>query len=129
MLKEKAMKVILTGSVGKDPELKFIQGNNGDFAVTRFSVAETERVKKGDEWIDGETHWYNVSCTGRLAETIIDVVSKGTRVKVEGELKHFSYEKDGETKSGIEIRANDITLVPTAQKKTNKVKEDEAWPF
>ena len=123
------MKVVLVGNVGKDPELKFIKGSNGDFAVTKFSVAETDKVKQGDTWVDGETHWYAVSCTGKLAETIIDAVSKGTRVKVEGELKQFSYEKDGETKSGMEVRANDITLVPTAQKKTSKVKEDEAWPF
>ena len=123
------MKVVLVGNVGKDPELKFIKGSNGDFAVTKFSVAETDKVKQGDTWVDGETYWYAVSCTGKLAETIIDAVSKGTRVKVEGELKHFTYEKDGETKSGMEVRANDITLVPTAQKKTSKVKEDEAWPF
>ena len=117
--------IVIVGNVGKDPELKFIKGAKGDFAVTKFSVAETERVKEGDVFVDGKTQWWNVSCTGKLAETIIDAISKGSKVKVEGDLKFYEYQKDGETKSGMEVRASDITLIPTA-KKTQK-KADDEW--
>lgn len=119
----------VTGNVGKDPELKFFNGKNGDFAVTKFPLAETERIKKGDEWVDGDTVWYSVNVTGRLAETLVDSISKGQKVFVDGDLKQFSYEKDGETKSGLEIRAKIVAIIPTATKTTKKTETEEAWPF
>ena len=120
-------KIQVLGNVGKDPELKFIKGGNGDFAVTKFSVAETEKVKEGDAWVDGKTNWWNVSTTGKLAETLIDAINKGSRVKVEGELKFYEYQKDGETKSGMEIRANEVTLVPVAKKSAKKADSEWNW--
>lgn len=121
--------VNLIGNVGKDPELKYLSSKNGDFAVTRFSVAETERVKQGDNWIDGDTVWYSVSATGKLAETLIDTINKGMKVLVQGNLKQFEYEKDGEKKSGFEVRATSVTIVPTATKISKKAEASEEWPF
>lgn len=119
----------VVGNVGKDPELKFINGKNGDFAVAKFPLAETERIKKNDEWVDGDTYWYYINVTGRLAETIVDTINKGTKVLVNGDLKQFEYEKDGEKKSGLEIRAKTIAIIPSAPKTTKKSEADEAWPF
>lgn len=120
-------KIQIIGNVGKDPELKFIKGGNGDFAVTKFSVAETEKVKEGDAWIDGKTTWFNVSATGKLAETLIDAITKGTRVMVYGDLKFYEYQKDGETKSGMEVRASEVTIVPTAKKSSKPKADDPQW--
>ena len=116
------------GNVGKDPELKFISGAKGDFAVAKFSVADTPREQKNGEWVEGETTWYFVSVTGQLAEAVTDKVTKGSKVLVRGDLRSFEYKKDNETKSGWEIRAKFVAVVPTITK-TKKAEVEEAWPF
>ena len=118
----------IIGNVGKDPELKFISGAKGDFAVARFSVADTPREQKNGEWVEGETTWYFVSVTGQLAEAVTDKVTKGSKVLVRGDLRSFEYKKDNETKSGWEIRAKFVAVIPTITK-TKKAEVEEAWPF
>ena len=119
----------ITGNSGSDVELKFIKGKNGDFAVANFSVAETPREYKNGEYVQGETVWWKVSVTGELAEACADYVAKGTKVFIRGELKPFEYRgKDGETKSGWEVRAKLVSVVAHT-KKAPKKESEEAWPF
>ena len=119
----------ITGNSGSDVELKFIKGKNGDFAVANFSVAETPREYKNGEYVQGETVWWKVSVTGELAEACADYVAKGTKVFVRGDLKAFEYRaKDGETKSGWEVRAKLVSVVAHT-KKAPKKEGEEAWPF
>lgn len=122
----------VVGNVGKDPELKFIDGAKGDFAVAKFSVADTPRKYNPttEKWEDGETVWYSVSCTGTLAEAVTDIVKVGNKVQVEGDLKVFEYVKDDQKKLGLEIRAKSVGVVPTLNNKSSKKAEtEEAWPF
>lgn len=124
----------VTGNAGSDVELKFINGVRGDFAVANFSLAETPREKKGDEWVDGETIWWKVSVTGPLAESLADAPLKGTRLFVKGDLKSFEYKgKDGSMKQGFEIRAKVVAQVFTQKRKaqttTSTQAGDDSWPF
>ena len=122
-----ATRIEVVGTLGKDPELKFVQGKNGQFAVAEFSIADSQRENKNGEWIDGTTVWYKVSVLGKQAETVTDHLAKGTRVKVVGTFKVTEYTaKDGTVKQGFEIKADEITLPLQAQK--SKVQNDEpAW--
>lgn len=119
----------VTGNSGSDIELKFLKGANGEFAVTQFQVAETPREFKNGEWKQGETVWWRVSASGELAEACADFVAKGTKVFVRGDLKQFEYNKDGEVKSGYEIRAKLVSVVAHVKKAPKKVEETAAWPF
>jgi len=122
-------RIEITGVLGKDPEIKFIKGKNGDFAVTEFSVADSQSENKNGEWVDGVTVWYKVSVLGRKAEMIVDSISKGQRVKVSGAFKVTEYTaKDGSQKQGLEIKADDITLPISASKpKPKAAQEDTGW--
>lgn len=112
------------GNVGTDPELKFAKNNT---AYATFSVADTPRVKKGDEWIDGETAWYRVVTFGDKAENLMDLVSKGDTVIVEGSFKVSTYEdRNGETKTGLEINAREVDVVVRSVKK-QKAAEVAPW--
>lgn len=122
------------GNAGSDVELKFIKGARGDFAVANFSLAETPREKRGDEWVDGETIWWKVSVTGPLAESLADTSLKGTRLFVKGDVKQFEYTgKDGVTKQGFEIRAKTVAQIFTQKRKTENTQStqagDDSWPF
>ena len=121
--------ITVAGAVGKDPEIKFLKGKNGDFAVANFSLADSQRHNKGGEWIDGLTIWYGVSVTGRQAEVVADAVTKGQKLEVTGELAITEYDaKDGTRKIAYEIKATKITEPLKAQARQKAVVQDEpSW--
>lgn len=110
--------ITVIGNAGKEAELKFLKGAKGDFALASFSIAETLREFKDGQWINGETIWWKVTATGELAEACADLIEKGKKFFVKGDLKPFEYQnKAGETKSGFEIRAKTVAAVLTAKPK------------
>lgn len=113
------IQVIVKGNAGSDPELKFAK-NETPYAS--FSLAHTPRIKQGGQWIDGETIWFRVVTFGSKAEEIIDLVSKGELVRVEGAMKLNTYQaKDGSSKQAWEINAREIDVVKRVAKKQEAV--------
>jgi single-strand DNA-binding protein len=108
--------VEFVGNVGGEPELRFTPG--GD-AVCSFSVAVTPRVKRGDEWEDGDTTWFRVSAWRKDAEALTEVLRKGDRVRVVGALRVSEYQKrDGTAGYGLEVAAvpSGVGVVPRSPK-------------
>ncbi len=120
-------RVELKGNAGTDAELKFIKGKNGDFAVTTFSLAETERIQENGVWADGETTWWRVSFTGRTAESAIEI-KKGDKVFAVGTLRATTYQaKDGTTKVGLELKAESFGITPKLKQTKPKVEDVPGW--
>ena len=94
-------KVIVIGNLGTDPELKKTENS----MVCNLSVATTDRVKKGEEWID-DTQWHRVVCWGKQAENCGKFLQKGSQVYVEGKLQTRSWDdKEGVKRYTTEINA------------------------
>ena len=73
-------KVILIGNLGRDPEVRYLEGN---VAVARFSVATNENYKdKKGEW-QTATEWHDVVVWRALAERAEKQLKKGSQVFVE----------------------------------------------
>ncbi len=89
----------LVGNVG-NCELRFTP--NG-VAVCKFSVAVTPRVKKDNEWVDGEATWYNCTAWRELGEHVAESIEKGARVIVMGRLSLRQYETDKGKGSSLEL--------------------------
>jgi single-strand DNA-binding protein len=103
-------KVILVGNVGADPEVKYTPSG---IPVGKFSLATNERFKnKSGEWQD-RTEWHNIVAWQRLAETVGEYVSKGSKVYIEGKLQTSSWEdrRSGQKKYRTEIVARDLVLL------------------
>lgn len=102
--------VILLGHLGKDAEQRHTPAG---VAVASFSLATTNRFKKGEEWIE-ETDWHNVVLWN--SENVSQYLLKGKPVLVQGRLKTRSYEKDGVKKYTTEVvsYANQLTLLHSA---------------
>ena len=95
--------VTLHGWVGSDVTYR----NPNDVSVVNFRVASTPRLKKGGEWMDGDTTWYSVTAWRHLAENIRDSVRKGDAVVVHGKLRTDLWEReDGQTTSSLRIEAS-----------------------
>lgn len=72
---------VFFGRVGVIDELKELANGN---CVLNFSVAESVRVKKGEEWVDGTPIWTNISIFGDEARNLKRSVKPGTQVVVVG---------------------------------------------
>ena len=87
---------ILVGNVGRVYELRTVGKNNTP--VIDFSMAITPRKKDGDEWVDGETYWVNVTAWNKLAENVEASFKSGDRVFVVGrtDMKEGYQNREGE---------------------------------
>lgn len=102
-------KVILIGNLGRDPEVRYLEGN---VAVAKFSVATNEsyKDKKGD-W-QTATEWHDVVAWRALAERAEKQLKKGSQVFVEGKLTHRKYQdKDGIDRYVTEVVANSFRVL------------------
>lgn len=100
-------KVMLTGRLGKDVELRVTP--NGS-SVATFSVASSRNVKDGDGWKE-QTEWFNVVAWEKLAETCANYLHKGSRVYIEGRLQTREYEKDGQKRYFTEVITTDMIML------------------
>jgi single-strand DNA-binding protein len=109
------MEIKVRGRLGNDPETKTVGADNIPVAV--FSLAHTPRSKKNGQWVDGDTQWFQVAHFGKRAEAIAKAAKKGDEVLVIGTLKLNKYtDRNGVEKSGMEITASEIGLVPKIDK-------------
>lgn len=97
--------ITVVGNLTSDPELHFIPSGA---AVVNFTVASTPRVKKGDEWVDGEALFLRCNGWRDIAENVANTLTRGARVIVTGHLKQRSFEKDGQKRSVIELEVDEI---------------------
>lgn len=102
-------KVILVGSVGQDPETRYLP--NGS-AVTNFSIATSEVWKDKNSGEKQErTEWSRCVAYQRLAEIIAEYVRKGSKIYVEGKLQTRSWEQDGQKRYVTEIIVSEMQLL------------------
>ena len=102
-------KVMLIGNLGQKPELR---QTNSNLAVTRLSVATTERRKGGDGNWANHTEWHNVTVFGKQAENCVQFLDKGRQVYVEGRLSTRKWQdKDGNDRKTTEVIASDVRFL------------------
>ena len=102
-------KVILLGNLGKDPEIRVIEGGR---KVASFSLATTESYKDKDGNKVDNTEWHNVQFWGPQADVIEKYVKKGNPLYVEGKIRSRSYDdKDGIKRYITEIIGQNFSLL------------------
>ena len=97
----------IIGNLTSDPELRFIPSGA---AVANFTIAHTPRTldKATNEWKDGETLFMRCALWREAAENLAESLTKGSRVIATGRLKQRSFEKDGQSRSVIEMDVEEI---------------------
>lgn len=115
-------KVFLIGNLGNDPEYKFSPNGVG---ILKFSIATSEKVKKGEDWED-KTDWHNIVAFGKTAEFVQEYLKKGMSVWVEGKLANNVWEdENGVKKYSYNIIAHKITILTPKGKQEDTAKEPE----
>lgn len=117
-------KVILVGNVGKDPDVRYFDNNEG---VANFTLATTERgfTTRDGRQIPERTDWHNVTVRRGLVKVAESYIKKGTQLYVEGKLRTRSYEQDGVTKYVTEVIADTVKLL--GRKSDNPAVDDNSF--
>lgn len=106
-------KVMLIGNVGKDPEVRHLEGGS---VMARLSLATTERYRDKSGEMQEQTEWHNIVCWRSLAERCEKYVKKGSQLFIEGRLRSRSWEdKSGQMKYTVEIVADTLQILGRKQ--------------
>jgi len=101
-------KVILVGHLGKDPEVRYLEGG---VSVTSFPLATSESFNKDGRKVE-QTEWHNIVMWRGLADVAAKFLQKGKLVYIEGKLRTRSFEdKEGIKKYTTEVVAENFTLL------------------
>lgn len=96
-------KVILVGTVGKDPEVRYSQAGSANVTLS-LATNESWKDKNGEK--QERTEWHRLKFFGKLAEIAGEYVKKGQQLYVEGSLRTDKYTD----KQGIERYTTDIIV-------------------
>jgi single-strand DNA-binding protein len=100
-------RVELLGNLGADPELRVTASGQ---AILKLRLATSESYLDKDNSRQERTEWHQVTVWGKRGEALAKILSRGSRIFIEGSLRTSSYEKDGEKRYRTEIMANNIIL-------------------
>lgn len=101
-------KVILTGRLGQDPELRITTTGK---AVATFSLAVTDNYNRE------VTHWLNIVAWNKQAKNCANYLSKGSLVGVDGRIQTRNYEnKEGRKVYVTEIVADRVEFLDSKGK-------------
>ena len=108
-------KVMLIGNVGKDPEVRYLDGSGQNGAgrkVATFTLATSERYRDRSGESRENTEWHNIVAWGQPADIVERFVKKGTQLYIEGRLRTRSWtDKNGGTRYTTEINVDNLQLL------------------
>ena len=103
-------RALLIGNVGNDPEVRYLNNEQGKF--TSFRLATTERYKDRNGDVKENTEWHQIVAWGKMADIVEKFVKKGSQLYVEGKITTRKWtDKDGNERQSTEIRAEGIQLL------------------
>ena len=105
-------KVMLIGNVGRDPEVRYLDGNSGQAKVATFTLATTERYRDRNGETRENTEWHNIVAWRSTADVVERFVKKGTQVYIEGRIRTRAWDdQTGNKRYTTEIMADNLQLL------------------
>lgn len=102
-------KVLLIGNVGKDPEIRHLQGGA---SVATITLATSERYKDRNGESRELTEWHTIIAWRQLADLAENYIRKGSQIFVEGRIRSRSWDdQNGQKRYVTEIQADSIQLL------------------
>lgn len=99
--------ITIVGNLVNDPEAKQV----GQSTVVNFRIASATRQfnRQSNQWEDGATLFMSCSAWNELGQHVLQSVSKGMRVIVQGRLQQRSWkDQQGNPHSMIELQVDEI---------------------
>ena len=110
------------GGLTRDFEVRYTQTGK---AVATSSVACNKRYKKANgEWAE-ETTYIDIEVWDKLAEACGEKYRKGSRVMITGELKQDTWERDGQKRTRLLVRADSVAELPKFAKSQDQQQQSQ----
>jgi len=117
-------KVIIVGTLGKDPEYKKVN----DSGVAKISVATSEKFNDRNGQKQEVTEWHNIVAWGKLGEIMDKYLAKGSKVYVEGKIQTRSWEdQQGNKMYATEILANNMQMLSEKKERSSASNDEPDW--
>ena len=100
--------VILVGNLTRDPELRATSTGQ---ELCRFGLAVNYSYNSPDGTPVERVDFIDIVAWGNLAKIIEQYCRKGKQILVRGALRSSSWEQDGQTRTKLEVSAQDILLL------------------
>ena len=102
-------RVVLTGNLTRDPELRHTPGGT---PVTSLRIAVNSRRKdETGQWAD-KPNYFSISVFGNQAESCAQYLSKGRPVAIDGRLEWREWDaQDGTKRQAVEIIADSVQFL------------------
>ena len=105
-------KAMLIGNVGRDPEVRYLDGQSGNAKVATFTLATTERYRDRNGETRENTEWHNIVAWRNTADVVERFVRKGTQLYIEGRIRTRSWDdQTGNKRYTTEIIADTLQLL------------------
>ena len=103
---------MLIGNVGRDPEIRYLEGTQGNTKVATFTLATTERYRDRSGELRENTEWHNIVAWRNSADVAEKFVKKGTQLYIEGRLRTRSWnDQTGTKRYTTEVQADSLQLL------------------
>lgn len=117
-------KVILVGNLGKDPEMRKLEGG---VSRVNFSLATTEYYKDKEGRRIEQTEWHNIVLWRSVAENAERLLKKGNTIYLEGKLQTRKWQdKEGQQRSITEIVGETFQLIKRSEPGTHTTDTNNA---
>ena len=101
-------RVVLTGNLTRDPELRSLQSGT---SVCSLRIASNSRRKENGEWVD-KPNYFSVTVWGAQGENCARFLSKGRPVCIDGRLDWREWQaQDGSKRESVEIVAESVQFL------------------
>jgi single-strand DNA-binding protein len=101
-------RVIITGNLTRDPELRSLQSGT---SVCSLRIASNSRRKENGEWVD-KPNYFSVTVWGAQGENCQRFLSKGRPVAIDGRLEWREWQgQDGNKRESVEIVADSVQFL------------------
>ena len=115
-------KVLLMGNITRDPETRQLPSGT---SVTEMRLAISENYKsRSGEQVESVCY-VDVVAWDRQAETCAQFLSKGSPIMVEGRLQLDEWEKDGQKRSKLRVRASRVIFMGSPKQNSAPQQDDE----
>ena len=109
-------KIIISGRLVRDAELGFIGATGTPKMSFSLAVERNYQKDKNNKKVD----FVNCEMIGQHTEKLVQYVSKGKAILVEGELNIDNYEKDGEKRSFTKVKVDRLEFLSSNNNNENK---------
>lgn len=107
--------IVLKGRLTRDPELKSVNGKNGETSVCKFSIAV-------DKPFGEDADFFNCEIWGKRAEFVNKFFAKGKEILVSGSHESRKYKgKDGTDKVAWDVKAQTVEFCGGKSEQSSQV--------